>query len=57
MAVEKNEVEIKEEEKIEDNEGTPIIEEEVDEVSIEGEEEIDDRPQDDFNANLAKFMD
>jgi len=57
MAVEKNEVEIKQEEKIEDNEGTPIIEEEVDEVSIEGEEEIDDRPQDDFNANLAEFMD
>ena len=57
MAVEKDNIDISEEEKIEEGQGTPIVEDEVDEVSIEGEEEPEVRPQDDFNANLAEFMD
>jgi len=58
MAVEKDNIdEIKDEERVEEAEGSPIIEEDVDEVTVEGEEEIEERPQDDFNANLADFMD
>ena len=58
MAVEKDNIdEIKDEERVEEAEGSPIIEEDVDEVTVEGEEEIEERPQDDFNANLAEFMD
>ena len=58
MAVEKDNIEeISEEEKVEESEGSPIINEAVDEVSIEGEEAPAPRPQDDFNANLAEFMD
>ena len=51
MAVEKNN-EVVEEEIQEQPQGLPI------DVSIEGEEEvIEERPQDDFNANLAENMD
>ena len=58
MAVEKDNIdEIKDEERVEEEEGSPIIEEDVDEVTVEGEEQIEERPQDDFNANLADFMD
>ena len=58
MAVEKNEIpEITEEEKVELDQGQPIIDEEVSEVTVEGEEPEEERPQDDFNANLAEFMD
>ena len=58
MAVEKDNIdEIKDEERVEEAEGSPIIEEDVDEVTVEGEEQIEERPQDDFNANLAEFMD
>ena len=59
MAVEKNEIpEITEEETVELDQGQPIIDEAVEEVTVEGEEpEMEDRPQDDFNANLAESMD
>src|SRR6056300_452804 len=62
MAVEKNEIpeipEITEEEKVELDQGQPIVDEEVSEVTVEGEEPAEEeRPQDDFNANLAEFMD
>jgi len=58
MAVEKDNIdEIKDEERVEEAEGSPIINEDVDEVTVEGEEQIEERPQDDFNANLAEFMD
>ena len=51
MAVEKNN-EVLEEEIQEQPQGLPI------DVSIEGEEEVvEERPQDDFNANLAENMD
>ena len=51
MAVEKNN-EVVEEEIQEQPQGLPIY------VSIEGEEEvIEERPQDDFNANLAEKQD
>mgnify|MGYP003116296863 CR=1 FL=1 len=51
MAVEKNN-EVVEEEIQEQPQGLPI------DVSIEGEEEVvEERPQDDFNANLAENMD
>ena len=55
MAVEKNEEIIEEEAQIttegEQPEGMPV------DVSIEGEEVEEERPQDDFNANLAENMD
>ena len=52
MAVEKVTEEIKEEEIQEEPEGLPV------DVSVEGEEEVvEERPQDDFNANLAEGMD
>ena len=55
MAVEKNNETIVEEEKIEETEvtpeGLPV------EVEVEGEEVVEERPQDDFNANLANNMD
>jgi hypothetical protein len=52
MAVEKLTEEIKEEEIQEEPEGLPV------DVSVEGEEEVvEERPQDDFNANLAEGMD
>ena len=56
MAVEKNnEVQISEEEKVEEiqeqPEGLPP------EVVVEGEEQIEEAPEDDFNANLAETMD
>jgi len=59
MAVEKNEIpEIAEDETVELDQGQPIIDEAVEEVTVEGEEpEMEDRPQDDFNANLAETMD
>ena len=59
MAVEKNEIpEIAEDETVELDQGQPIIDEAVEEVTVEGEEpEMGDRPQDDFNANLAETMD
>ena len=51
MAVEKNN-EIVEEEIQEQPDGLPV------DVEIEGEEEVvEERPQDDFNANLAEDMD
>jgi hypothetical protein len=51
MAIEKNN-EVLEEEIEEQPEGLPI------DVTIEGEEEVvEERPQDDFNANLAEDMD
>ena len=48
MAIEKNNP--TEEEVAEQPEGLPP------EVMVEGEEEIEERPQDDFNANLADSM-
>jgi len=55
MAVENNNQTIVEEDKIEETEvtpeGLPV------DVQIEGEEVIEERPQDDFNANLANNMD
>tara|TARA_Y100001938_G_scaffold141731_1_gene211957 strand:+ start:3800 stop:6127 length:2328 start_codon:yes stop_codon:yes gene_type:complete len=55
MAIEKNNEIITEEDKVEEvqeqPEGLPP------EVIVEGEEEIEERPQDDFNANLAETMD
>ena len=53
MAVEKVTEEIKEEEILEQPSSDPV------EVEVEGEEEVveEDRPQDDFNANLAEDMD
>ena len=52
MAVEKVTEEIKEEEITEQPEGLPV------DVSVEGEEEVvEERPQDDFNANLAESID
>tara|TARA_Y100000004_G_scaffold174609_1_gene213467 strand:+ start:2399 stop:4729 length:2331 start_codon:yes stop_codon:yes gene_type:complete len=56
MAVEKNnEVQISEEEKVEEiqeqPEGLPP------EVVVEGEEQIEEAPEDNFNANLAETMD
>ena len=51
MAIEKVE-EFKEEEVTEQPEGVPV------DVTVEGEEEVvEERPQDDFNANLAESMD
>ena len=58
MAVEKSNIpEITEEEKVELQEGQPIINDEVDEVTIEGEEVEEPNIEDDFNANLAEGMD
>ena len=52
MAVEKVTEEFKEEAQVEEPEGLPI------DVEVEGEEEVvEERPQDDFNANLALGMD
>ena len=55
MAVEKNNETIVEEDKIEETEvtpeGLPV------DVEVEGEEVVEERPQDDFNANLANNMD
>jgi hypothetical protein len=56
MAVENNNETFTEEDKIEETvveqpDGLPP------EVMVEGEEEIEERPQDDFNANLAENMD
>jgi hypothetical protein len=55
MAVEKNneiiEEEAQVEEEVEQPEGLPV------DVTVEGEEEVEERPQDDFNANLADNMD
>ena len=55
MAVDKNNEIIEEEaqvEKIEEQpDGLPV------DVSVEGEEVQEERPQDDFNANLAEGMD
>ena len=52
MAVEKVTEEFKEEAQVEEPEGLPI------DVEVEGGEEIvEERPQDDFNANLALGMD
>ena len=57
MAVEKNNEIIEEEARVteevqEQPEGMPV------DVTIEGEEEVvEERPQDDFNANLAEDMD
>ena len=55
MAVEKNEEIISEDAKVEEvveqPEGLPI------DVQVEGEEDVEERPQDDFNANLAEDMD
>ena len=52
MAIEKVTEEIKEDEIVEEPEGLPV------DVSVEGEEEVvEERPQDDFNANLAIGMD
>jgi len=56
MAIEKNnETVVTEEDKIEETveqpEGLPV------DVTIEGEETVEERPQDDFNANLAESMD
>ena len=52
MAIEKVTEEIKEEEIQEEPEGLPV------DVTVEGEEEIvEERPQDEFNANLAEGMD
>jgi|TARA_A100001015_G_scaffold312639_1_gene418211 hypothetical protein len=57
MAVEKDNKDNSEEEQVEETQGTPILNEVVDEVLVEGEEEPELRPQDDFNANLADSMD
>jgi len=52
MAIEKVTEEIKEEEIQEQPEGLPV------DVTVEGEEEmVEERPQDEFNANLAEGMD
>jgi len=56
MAVENNNETFTEEDKIEETvveqpDGLPP------EVMVEGEEEVEERPQDDFNANLAEAMD
>jgi len=52
MAIEKVTEEIKEEEIQEQPDGLPV------DVTVEGEEEmVEERPQDDFNANLAENMD
>jgi hypothetical protein len=56
MAVENNNETFTEEDKIEETvveqpDGLPP------EVMVEGEEEVEERPQDDFNANLAENMD
>ena len=55
MAVEKNEEIISEDAKVEEvveqPDGLPI------DVQVEGEETLEERPQDDFNANLAEDMD
>ena len=56
MAVEKNNEIIEEEARVteevqEQPEGLPI------DVSVEGEEMVEEKPQDDFNANLAEDMD
>jgi hypothetical protein len=52
MAVEKVTEELKEEEIQEQPDGLPV------DVTVEGEEEVvEERPQDDFNANLAESMD
>jgi hypothetical protein len=56
MAIEKNnETVVTEEDKIEETveqpEGLPV------DVTIEGEETVEERPQDDFNTNLAESMD
>jgi hypothetical protein len=56
MAVENNNETFTEEDKIEETvveqpDGLPP------EVIVEGEEEVEERPQDDFNANLAEAMD
>ena len=57
MAVEKNNEIIEEEARVteevqEQPEGLPV------DVTVEGEEEVvEERPQDDFNANLAEDMD
>ena len=54
MAIEKNDEIIEEEAQVEEDaqpEGLPV------DVSVEGEEEIEERPQDDFNANLAENID
>ena len=52
MAVEKVTEEFKEEEIQEQPDGLPV------DVTVEGEEEVvEERPQDDFNANLAESMD
>ena len=51
MAIEKVTEEIKEEEIQEQPDGLPV------DVTVEGEEEmVEERPQDDFNANLAEGM-
>ena len=58
MAVEKSNIpEITEEEKVELQEGQPIINDEVDEVTVEGEEVEEPNIEDDFNANLAENID
>ena len=56
MAIEKNnETVVTEEDKVEETveqpEGLPV------DVTVEGEETVEERPQDDFNANLAETMD
>jgi hypothetical protein len=52
MAVEKVTEEFKEEAQVEEPEGLPVN------VEVEGEEEVvEERPQDNFNANLAEGMD
>ena len=52
MAIEKVTEEIKEEEIQEQPDGLPV------DVTVEGEEEmVEERPQDEFNANLAEGMD
>ena len=55
MAVEKNEEIISEDAKVEEvveqPDGLPV------DVEVEGEEVVEERPQDDFNANLAENMD
>ena len=55
MAVENNNQTVVEEDKIEETEvtpeGLPV------DVQVEGEEVVEERPQDDFNANLANNMD
>ena len=55
MAIEKNnETVVTEEDKVEETveqpEGLPV------DVTVEGEETVEERPQDDFNANLAEHV-